>query len=626
MYSNKSDQFFLNAYKDILPEFISSLQDNDSNFDIIIPKLPHMFNLILENSDKTSNFAFFLYDKLLFADSLDVTYFHSNEVSLDDYQYILDEVVSFIATSSVTSPQIVSYEDLGGTKNAAYSPRSVLMLPVKLSSIMYGYIAFFSHGENITYQEDSPQIQFLEGVAYIMAVVYKSKLSNEQFNYCIMNDFMTELPNRTHVYEAIVSSLQMAEFQASRFVLLIVKANGLKQINDSLGIITGDMALKQMGALITSTMSEITLEGIKLTALVGRLSGSDFIILVDLPNTENTSKFKDDDMVRMCCKAIIEKLKSPIVVNNNKLYMTANIGASIYPYHGETAEGLLRKADIAKGASKHTGPSSYMIYEEFMDGDAEKILFLNSNMPIALESNQFELFYQAQVDVQTEKIIGAEALIRWRHPEKGLIPPGDFISFAESNAYGIKIDKLVLKMACEQIKLWHSRGLDIIVSVNVSPKHFAHGLICDTVVKVLKRTGINPAQLKIELLESILVEDFDCAVNVINDLRTLGVRVALDDFGAGYSSLEYVAKLPMDYLKIDRTFSMNLEKNPSNAIILETIMTLAKGMGVKTIAEGVENQNQLDFLKSIGCDIVQGYFINKPLELDAFEEFISSKS
>jgi EAL domain-containing protein (putative c-di-GMP-specific phosphodiesterase class I) len=255
-----------------------------------------------------------------------------------------------------------------------------------------------------------------------------------------------------------------------------------------------------------------------------------------------------------------------------------------------------------------------------MDGDAGKRLFLNSNLPIGISTNQFELFYQAQVEAATEKLVGAEALIRWRHPERGMIPPGDFIEFAETNAYGIPIDKLVLEMACQQILKWQEKCHDLVVSVNISPKHFENGLICDSVNKVLAYTGVKPPQLKIELLESVLVDDFAGTVKVINDLRKLGVCVALDDFGSGYSSLEYVAMLPLDYLKIDRTFAMNLEKNTSNKILLETIITLAKGMKVKTIAEGVENRFQLDFLSSIGCDIVQGYYINKPMDAAAFEE------
>jgi EAL domain-containing protein (putative c-di-GMP-specific phosphodiesterase class I)/GGDEF domain-containing protein len=407
----------------------------------------------------------------------------------------------------------------------------------------------------------------------------------------------------------------------TNFALLVVRVNGLKHINNSLGIFTGDTMLKEAGLLIKNAVAS-SIEG--LDPFIGRLSGGDFAVLLTLQElvmSDNT-RLNAEKAVKACCDAIIEKTKDSIDINGYKVYPSFNIGASIYPYHGATAEELLGKAELAKGSAKQNSPNSYKIYDNLMDGDVERVMFLNNNLPIAMSSNQFELFYQAQMEMKTGLIVGAEALIRWRHPKRGLIFPGYFISYVEDNGYGIQLDILVLEMACEQINAWRDKGFDLSVSVNISAKHFINGLIYDTVGKVLESKGIKPSMLKIELLESTVLENFDVTVKVIDDLRKMGVTVALDDFGAGYSSLEYVAKLPLDYLKIDRTFSMHLNENPSNKIILKTIMTLAKGMKVKTIVEGVEDQSQFDFLKKVGSDLAQGYFINKPMPVNEFEQLL----
>jgi diguanylate cyclase (GGDEF)-like protein len=437
-----------------------------------------------------------------------------------------------------------------------------------------------------------------------------------------LHDYLTELPNRDYIYEYIVYLLQMSELYESRFALLTVRINGLKHINNSLGIFIGDAMLKKVGTLIKSAATE----GMGQEVFTGRLSGGDFAVLIPFKHQmkgEPGDISSDERRVRLCCEAIINITKDQIEINEYKLYPSVNIGASIYPYHGATAEELLRKADLAKGTAKQDRHNTYSIYDIRMDGDVERIMFLNNSLPVAIATNQFELFFQAQMEVRTETIVGAEALIRWRHPEKGLIFPDYFITYAENNGYALQIDLLVLEMACEQVNTWQRRGLNIPVSVNISARHFANGLICDSVSKVLANKQTDPSMLKIELVESALIEDFYGAVKVINDLKEMGVTVALDDFGTGYSSLEYVARLPLDYLKVDRTFSMHMDKNPSYKIILETIMTLAKGMKVKTIVEGVESQLQLDFLKTIGSNLAQGYFINKPMPVGQFEELLA---
>jgi len=309
-------------------------------------------------------------------------------------------------------------------------------------------------------------------------------------------------------------------------------------------------------------------------------------------------------------------------INEQKLYVSVNVGASVFPTHGETVEELLKKADIAKTAARNAKKNSYKIYDKSMEGQTEKILFLNNNLPNAISANQFELFYQAQMDIKTNRIIGAEALIRWRHPVRGIISPFEFIGYAEEHGFAIQIYSLVLDMACKQLKIWQDKGLDLNIGVNISPKHFSNGIIVNTINQVLWDKDINLTRLKIELLESSVFEDFNTTIKVIIELKNMGISIALDDFGVGYSSLEYVTKLPIDYLKIDRSFSMQLEENPNNHIILKTIMTLANEMGIQTIVEGVESQPHYDLFRKIGFNIAQGYYINKPMNVADFETLV----
>jgi diguanylate cyclase (GGDEF)-like protein len=613
------DCFFEDAYNRILPIFIDEFSHSGGGLEGLFSASSRLFNSILELSDIPSAFAVLMYGGTDFNNKMETRYYDSVFTYREAFEPVLQATVDLLANQPENTVKILSGFDLGLDSDVvANIPHSTLVLPMHSGNALLGYILVYFHQEPPHSANDELKMKFITKIMYMISLIYQSELIKSSYEQYFMNDYLTDLPNRDHIYESIIYALQTADVFDTRFALLIVRVNGLKSINNSLGIVTGDLMLKEMGMLVKASASG----GEGYNVLVGRLSGGDFAVVITLP-AEDRDENDDRYAVDKCCATIIKNTGNPMEINGYKLYPSVNIGASIYPYHGETAEEMLRKADLAKNSARHSGPHSYKIYENYMGGDAEKVLFLNNNLPAAIAENQFELFYQAQVDIKTGTVSTAEALIRWRHPERGLIFPGDFIAFAESNDYGIKIDLLVLEMACDQINEWRKGGIgDFTISVNISPKHFANGLIFDSVSKVLAAKGVEPSCLRLELLESTLLEDFDSAVKVINDLRAMGIGVALDDFGAGYSSLEYVAKLPMDCLKIDRMFLLNLHKNPTNRIVLETIMTLAKGMGVKTLAEGVETKEHYDFLRDIGCDVAQGYFINKPIDATAFEAFL----
>ncbi|MCL2236446.1 MAG: EAL domain-containing protein, partial [Defluviitaleaceae bacterium] len=533
------DDFYKNAYLNIFPDFFQAFKESGGSFEALLPALASVFYKSLGLSPSDSYFVALLNGNFSFEHELEAAYFESEAVDFGDYQDTARPIFKSLSSNQWSTTMVVAYDNAKG-QPGGNSPKTVITMPISCGSTVYGYVAMFLHNDT-EIDENSPQIKFIEDCVRLVGMARQGQTNDARFDYYLNNDYLTGLPNRNLMYESIVNSLQMAEMFFSKFAILSVKVGGLKQINDSLGMLTGDMALKAMSGVIADAVASVNIEGFEGGNVTGRMSGADFVVLVSLPSCV----YEGNLIVSQYCEAIVTQTREPIEVNGHKLYLSTNVGAAIHPVHGEGAEEMLRKAEMARTVAKNEAPGTYLIYENFMGGDADDALWLNGNLPTAIEQNQFELFYQAKLDLEYGKIIGAEALIRWMHPEKGLLNPGAFVDFAERNNYGIQIDELVLDMACKQINLWKEKGFDFIVSVNISPRHFAGGLIYDTVKNVLENNNVNPSQLEIEILESIVVEDFDGTVKVVNDLRELGVRVSLDDFGSGYSSLEYVAKLPI---------------------------------------------------------------------------------
>ena len=609
-----------NEFDKLLPAFIGEIIDASGDFVALSAASAKLCSCALELQNTNHSIAVFIVDSSGISNKYDSCYFSSNVVSEDEFQPVINTTINHLTENPVNNAKCYNYpEIINDNTGEAGNPVSLLVVPICISSEICGYTVVFYHDNDNPHTVDDPQVKFISKVMYLIALAVHCELNDAILEHYMMSDNLTELPNRDHVYEAIKYILQTTEAFSHRFALMVIRFNGLKYINNSLGIRTGDLLIKSMGALIEKSVSSSTDN----ETLIGRLSGGNFIALITLPSV-NCNENDDKDVISKCCRAIAKEADRNIEINGYKMHPSTNIGVSIYPTHGETAEELLRKADLAKNDSKNAGPGTFSIYKSFMDGDAEEVLFLNSNLPTAISLNQFEMFYQAMADVSTGKIIAAEALIRWKHPERGFIKPDSFIPFAEKNAYAVHIDKLVLDMVCNQIVLWQEKGIDLVVSINVSPRHFINGLIYESVRNVLEEFNLEPSRLRIELLENVLLEDFNAVVRVIENLRSLGVGIALDDFGSGYSSLDYVSRLPLDFLKTDGTFMINMENNPNNKIIMETILTLAKGMGVKAVAEGVERKEDFDFLRSIDFDVAQGSFVNEPMDVEAFEGFLKN--
>jgi diguanylate cyclase (GGDEF)-like protein len=586
-----------------LPDFLNELSKNGTEIDYSI--IFQLFSKVLNLTD--TKFGFVVYTFGSYDDASGISFFDSSGVSEDDAEDVINKAVDLFQNES--SVRLFSKGELKPfMKNP---PKNILFFPVYRNLPALGNIIIIYYDEAEVFDEKSPQIKFLSEVFFLTSSVYENEFNKKRINYLTMNDYLTDMLSRNFFYEAIVSFIQQAFFVNSKFMVLIISINGLEYINNSLGIYVGDEIIKKFAERIKAALHDTS-------AVTGRLNETDYTVLAPI-------KPDDEHKVKEYCQLIIEQAKQFIEVNFEKLYISINVGASIFPDHGETVEELLKKASMATDFARNTGMNSYEIYDPSMESKSQEILFLNNNLPAALSTKQFELVYQAQKDIETGIIMGAEALIRWKHPTKGTIFPANFIKYAEDIGYAIQIDTQVLEIAYDQLIEWKKKGIDLEISINISPRHFKNGVVINTVNKVFSSGEISPSKIKIELLESSLFEDFNTTVKVINELKEIGVFIALDDFGAGYSSLEYVTNLPMDYLKIDKAFTMQLEQNPNNRIILKTIMALAKEMKIKTIAEGVETQMHYDFLKEIGCDIAQGYLINKPMPIHEFEMLLAKE-
>jgi len=387
------------AYSKWMPEFMHDVMNSGTDYGALSFAISDICDAVLGLSSIPHGFAVILANPSGSFGYLETFYYSSNVASDCDLKAVLEMMKKYLIDNPVYSTSTIRYDDLDSSGfYLEKTPESILIIPIRTTTENCGYALMLFRENYDTYDVNSPPIAFLSKIMYIAALAFQCEFNRALLDNFLMSDSLTGLPNRDHIYEAIIYMLQTAEAFGHRFALMIVRVNGLKNINNSLGMITGDLMVKTMGLLIEKAIKTSTNND----AVIGRLSGGDFIIMITLPN--NNGSERDEFVIKTCCRAIIKETEKHIEINGYKLYPSVNIGASIYPIHGETAEELLRKADLAKNDAKLTGPGIYRTYKSFMDGDAEEILFLNSNLPTAISANQFELHYQALISVETEKI------------------------------------------------------------------------------------------------------------------------------------------------------------------------------------------------------------------------------
>jgi diguanylate cyclase (GGDEF)-like protein/PAS domain S-box-containing protein len=421
-------------------------------------------------------------------------------------------------------------------------------------------------------------------------------------------DTLTGLPNRALFEDRFQRVLHTAERTQRMAALLFIGVDNLKAINDTRGHACGDQLLKSIG----QKLKEIVRQGVT----VVRWEGDKFIVL--LPGLQRVREAEE------VAQTVIRTFAEPFELDGQHFFITASVGVSVYPQDGTGGEKLLKQADMAMYAAKESGRNTYCFFTEEMNRRVMERGELEHNLRQALAREEFFLVYQPQIDIRTGKVVGTEALLRWRHAEKGLISPGRFIPLAEDNGQILVIGQWVLHTACVQNRAWQQAGYPPIrVAVNLSARQFQQPDFYDQVAGVLKDTGLDPSCLELELTESALMADAETAVEILRALRDLGVCIAIDDFGTGYSSLSYLKTFPIDRLKIAQDFVLDIAASSDDAAIVETVIAMAHGLGLRVVAEGVETEEQLAFLKARNCPVMQGYYFARPMPAEDFIEFLA---
>ncbi len=418
------------------------------------------------------------------------------------------------------------------------------------------------------------------------------------------HDALTGLANRSLLRDRLDQAIAYASRYHHPVWVVFIDLDRFKFVNDTLGHKAGDLLLK--------TISERLQSVVRATDTVARLGGDEFILLL----TERA----DEKLVTVVIQRIMDVVARPLQIDEHEFFLTCSIGIAVYPADGEDPELLIQHADIAMYRAKQSGHSNFQFYTAAMNEGALERLRIEGNLRTALERGEFVLHYQPQVDLSSGRIVGMEALIRWQHPELGLVTPARFIALAEETGLIVPIGAWVLRTACAQNKAWQRAGFnDLRIAVNLSARQFAKQDLVKSIASVLEETGLDPACLEIELTESLVMTDVERAIGILRDLKELGVKLSIDDFGTGYSSLSYLKRFPIDVLKIDQSFVRDMTLDPDDAAIVTLIISLAHSLRLQVIAEGVETEEQLAYLWQHGCDQMQGYCFSRPVPAADFE-------
>ena len=436
------------------------------------------------------------------------------------------------------------------------------------------------------------------------------KRAEEQLQHEAMHDVLTGLPNRAMFIDHLELAIARAQRNEERkFAVLYVDLDRFKIINDSLGHSVGDQLLKEIAVRLWNC--------VRAGDTVARLGGDEFVLLLE-------DVYAESEAIDVA-ERIKSELAAPFTLNGREVFTTVSIGvaSSWTSYH--QAEGLIRDADAAMYRAKSLGKNRHEIYDSVMHAQVNDLLQMETALRLAVERKEFMVYYQSIVDLETFKISGFEALIRWNHPEKGFISPANFIPLAEETGLIVEIGEWVLREACQQMERWQKifpSDPPLFVSVNLSSKQFIQSDLIDRVAQIIQETKINPEGLKLEITESAVMDDVDSATEMLKKLRALGIKLSIDDFGTGYSSLSYLHRFPIDTLKVDRSFVVNMSEDSENVEIVRTIVSLAQNLGMNVIAEGVETKEQLAALRKLGCENGQGYLFSKPVAAKAAENLI----
>ncbi len=440
---------------------------------------------------------------------------------------------------------------------------------------------------------------------------YNTELQHakSQLNYLIHNDSLTKLPNRLSLQEQF-QQIQHNNLNTQQLTtVLCIGLDRFNQVNDNLGQTVGDLLLQAVAERISSCIGSQN--------TVARLNADQFaVVLSTIQHRKEAANY---------AQVILNKLSEIFRIAEQELFITASLGIAFYPRDGKEIEPLLNHAHTAMIKAKQQGGDQFEFYTAAYNIGSSDRLALQTSLRYALERQELEVYYQPQVNLQTGEIFGAEALVRWHHPDRGLISPQKFIPIAEETGLILAIGEWVLYTACKQVKIWQNSGFpNLQIAVNLSSRQFSQLDLRQQLVQILIKTGIDPRFIELELTESMLAQNTEVAIRRLNALKALGVKIAIDDFGTGYSSLSYLQQFPFDVLKIDRCFIRNITENANNAAITQAIIAMAKSLNLKLIAEGVETEAELSFVCQHQCDGMQGYLFSRPIPVQEFYKLLTT--
>jgi diguanylate cyclase (GGDEF)-like protein/PAS domain S-box-containing protein len=444
-------------------------------------------------------------------------------------------------------------------------------------------------------------------VACTIRDITKQKQDQEMIQYMAYHDSLTELPNRRLFNDQQTVLLNQAKQMNQPLALMYLDMDRFKYINDSLGHIIGDQVLQA----ISKRLKECVRDG----DFVARIGGDEFNLILPSTNRENALELAEN---------ILAAFKKPFHIDNYEIFITTCIGISIFPYDGEDTLALMKNADSALYRAKEQGKNEYKVFHSGMNIQSYRSFIMQNDLRKAIERDELVLVYQPRINIETGKATSAEALLRWNHSTWGTIMPVEIIPMAEETGMIVEIGEWVLKTACRQLKAWQEEGLSSIsMAVNFSPQQFLQKNLIGTIEKIIRETNVNPTRLEIEITESTIMGNEPIVSKTINQIRNMGIKISIDDFGKGYSSLNYLRRFPMDTLKIDKSFIHDLSNKSSNSSsLIETIISLAKSLNMKVVAEGVETEEQLTVLRKFKCQEIQGFFFSPPVLPKEFEAFL----
>ncbi len=427
---------------------------------------------------------------------------------------------------------------------------------------------------------------------------------NAELQHRASHDDLTQLPNRSLLHQRTEKALATASLQNQKLALLVMDLDRFKEINDTLGHHVGDELLMQVSRRISSVLRD--------SDTVARLGGDEFSLLLPNANVENAIA---------CVERISQALNKPFHISDQEITASFSIGIAMFPQHGDDMESLLKYADIAMYQAKQNG-AGYSVYDAEHDSYTLQRLNLARELRAAIEENQLILYYQPKIDIPTAKINGVEALVRWQHPQHGIIPPDEFISIAEQNGLIDSLTYWVIEAAIKQCHIWRESGMHMKVAINLSARNLHNTSLPDWIEGKLRQHSLAADTLELELTENAIMVDISCATHILNQLSKLGIPLSIDDFGTGMSSLSYLSRLPVSKLKIDRSFVMNMTDDENNHLIVRSTIDLAHNLGYQVVAEGVETIEALNLLKQLSCDCAQGYFFTPPLPAEKLETWL----